>query len=243
MQRDHNNLSRYAALIDTERMVAAIDRAQGAVRELLHRCPGAAISLSGGKDSVAAAIIARSVAPAMPIVIAHPPNPLPYRQAHVADLKSYFGGRWIELPYGWDVDQVMRGRLSYPSGLKVRTLIGAGIDGYVLGLRAGESRARMINHRMRGTVYNTASGWRCLPVATWTAEQVIGIAAIFGAPIAEPYRLPLLGLHLDDIRDGTWWAHRVDATADDWMRRSYPSCHGDWARSAEITLVERKAVF
>lgn len=243
MQVDHNRLGDLAVLMETAQMARRLVAAQDVVRQALHHCPDLCVSISGGKDSVAAALIARSVSPSIPLVIAHPPNALPYRADHVRDLKAYFSGPWIDAPYDWEVDRVMDGLARYPAGLKVRTLVGLERPGYVLGLRVAESRARQIAYRKHGPVYRTATGWRCLPVARWTAEEVIALAVYYGAPIAEVYRLPLLGMQLDDIRDGTWWAHRTDMGADDWMRRNYPSCHALWERSAEIELAARRSEF
>lgn len=234
MQDDPNHLGQYAALIDTERMARKIVTAQDVVRRAIILCPDMAISLSGGKDSVAATIIARSVAPKMPILTATPPNPLPYRKDHMADLKSWFGGPWREVGYPWDVGSVLELRMKYPSRLKIKRLLAVCQPGYLLGLRLTESRAREINYRKNGAVYRTTTGWRCLPIATWTAEEVIGLAAFYGAPIAEVYRKPLLGLQLDQIRDGTWWAHKINANIDDWISRNYPSVHHLWEASCRI---------
>jgi hypothetical protein len=185
-------------------------------RELIHRwlaaCSRPYISCGGGKDSTATALLVRTEDDRVPIVCAHPPNPIPGRDEHVTVVRQYFGEPWIDMPYPWNVDAVLDGSEKYPESLKIKMLndlaIRYNFDGLAMGLRASESNGRRILAAVRGDLYNKKDGTKiCLPVLRWTADEVLALAASTGAPINPIYINTHLMPSYEVIRDGTWWPH------------------------------------
>lgn len=195
------------------------------VEDFLAMCKRPVISCGGGKDSTATAILARQVDPSIPVVCGDPPNPLSDREQHVQHLAAWLGGTFIRVPYAWDVKAVLAGQKRYPENLKIRVLSAwhraHAVDGVILGLRQSESRSRRIIYQAKGAVYHMQAGWRALPVAKMTAEEVLCVALLHDAPINPIYTRQKGDLCFEHIRDGTWWPHgSVDISS--WMLEYYP---------------------
>lgn len=64
-------------------------------------------------------------------------------------------------------------------------------DGAWTGMRADESRGRMLNCRMRGALYQLAidQRWIAQPLLWWTAQDVLAYAEDAGLPVHPHYRL------------------------------------------------------
>lgn len=195
------------------------------------------VSCGGGKDSTAIAILARKVKPGVPIMCADPPNPLPDREEHVKELLRWLGGRYVRIPYPWDVGKVLAGEEAYPEGLKIRVLSDwqkeHGVDGVVLGIRAEESKRRSLAVRSRGAVYQMSGGWRCLPICDFTAEESLCVALMADAPINPVYTRQDGTLDFNRIHDGTWWPHDGGDSLE-WMRLWYPDYAGLYAQALAV---------
>lgn len=220
------------------------DAALRRVEAFLEHVRNPVISCGGGKDSTAVALIARKIEPKIQIWCADPPNPFADRETHVKTLLEWLGGPCERFDYVWKVDAVLEGRERYPEGLKLRTLQRRhqerGVDGVILGVRASESKTRKLNLSRRGYVYETATGWRCQPIADMSAAESLCVALMSDAPINPVYTKQMGELDFDHIRDGTWWPHgKVDNSA--WMRRYYPEHYEDY-RAASLIYDGRRSV-
>ena len=67
----------------------------------------------------------------------------------------------------------------------------SGYRGTFCGMRAGESRGRLINRMVRGSLYQSTvdNTWMCLPIVDWSARDVFATAVARGLPICDHYRL------------------------------------------------------
>lgn len=195
------------------------------------------VSCGGGKDSTAIAILARQVKPDVPVMCADPPNPLPDREKHVAELLSWLGGPCVRIPYPWNVESVLAGEALYPEGLKIRVLSAwqqkHDVDGVILGIRAEESKRRSLAVRSRGAVYQMSGGWRCLPICDFTAEESLCVALMSDAPINPVYTRQDGTLDFNRIHDGTWWPHDGGDSLE-WMRTWYPDYAGLYAQALAV---------
>lgn len=195
------------------------------------------IACGGGKDSTAAAILARRVDPRIPIVCGDPPNPLSDREAHIIALASWLGGSFLRVPYAWDVRSVLDGQKPYPESLKMKVLAAwhkaHGVDGVIFGLRSEESRSRQALLRWKGAIYAMKAGWRCCPVGQMSAEEVLCVALLHDAPINPVYSRQKGNLNFNLIRDGTWWPHGYTDISG-WVREYYPEHYEDHIRAGQV---------
>jgi hypothetical protein len=107
-RRERGVLSRCLGWTRTIEFRRRLDEARRAVGEWLEQTDSPAVSVSGGKDSTLTLHLVREQCPDVVAVRADPPNPLPGREAHVTELERAAGGRWITVPYPWDVEAVLR---------------------------------------------------------------------------------------------------------------------------------------
>lgn len=202
-----------------------LERAKAAIWQMLAVCSKPVISCGGGKDSTALAILTRQIDPSVPLVCGDPPNPLSDREEHLQNLFAWLGGEIQRVPYSWDVAAVLAGKAKYPDNLKQRTLAAwhksHGVDGVFLGIRAAEARYRRLNFYSRGFVYQTRAGWRCQPLARFTADECLAVALLNDAPINPVYTRQKGECDFESIHDGTWWPHGLVSQAA-WMREYYP---------------------
>lgn len=243
-------LAKWSALGGSLTVQRKAATARRVIRSWLDQCSAPAICCGGGKDSTALLELVRSVDPSVPAVRADPPNPLPDRTGHVARLKAASGGEWIEIPYSWDVDAVLEGDERYPYGLKVRRMLdlwkGSGVDGVALGVRSAESKARRERLRRTGEVYRWGGITYCAPLASWTAEEVVGFTLHSNRlPLNPVYENTALAPPLNQIRDGTWWprasAHR--AGYGDFIVAHYPSVAPLYRRAISMAIEAETALW
>lgn len=238
-QRERDVASRCLGWTRTLEYQRMMSEARAAISRWLEFEPAPAVSVGGGKDSTLTLQLVREQAPDVVALRADPPNPLPGRGEHVESLQRAAGGRWIVVPYAWDVEAVLAAEQPYPDHLKIRQLVAAmraeGVTGVALGVRAAESRARAIHVARRGLMYQRQDGLRvCQPIARWTAEQVIGaLLATDRLPLNPVYsRLSSAPASLEHIRDGTWWpVHHSQRT---WLAACYPEVLADYDRAARL---------
>lgn len=227
-RRERDVLSRCLGWTRTLEYQRRLDEARAVISEWLTTTPAPAVSVSGGKDSTLTLLLVRDQCPEALAIRADPPNPLPGRSGHVAELEIAAGGEWMHVPYPWDVEAVLRGEQRYPAGLKIERLLdamrGRSVNGVALGVRAAESRTRSIHVARRGLLYQRADGLLvCQPLARWSAEQVIGaLLAADSLPLNPVYRrLSSAPASLEHLRDGTWWPVHYEQRR--WLETHYPS--------------------
>lgn len=213
------------------------EQAKRELEKFFSKVKNPVVSCGGGKDSTATAILARKVMPEAAILCADPPNPLHDREAHIRNLQAWMGGNFVRISYDWNVKAVLSGEIKYPEGLKMRVMLKYHrdnlVDGVVLGLRQSESRSRKLVFRSKGHVYQTQKGWRCIPVATFTAEEVLCVALLYDAPINQVYTRQRADMPFEYIRDGTWWPHGI-VDISQWMREYYPEHYEDHKKATFV---------
>lgn len=105
-----------------------------------------------------------------------------------------------------------------------------GVGGVLWGLRAAESRGRAARRNVSGPLYRCALGWRCSPVADWTALDVHAMLARCDAPIPPWYLCVDPGQDPMSIRTD-WWFSGPSCTTWAWLRRWWPDL---WRVAAEL---------
>lgn len=230
----------YAGTLQHARL---LEEARGAVRQWVAACRRPVVSVSGGKDSVLLLSICREIAPGIEAIRADPPNPLPDREQHVADVVTWSGGRWHVVDYPWDVEAVLAGDVPYPHDRKVTVLSAyqrvAGFDGVATGIRASESRQRAISVARHGLVLRRADGvWSCRPLARWSALDVLAEVERRDLPLNPVYRhtAGIARLDYERLRDGTWWPHTGghEVQVEEWINRYYPSVYPSFVRAVAL---------
>lgn len=101
-----------------------------------------------------------------------------------------------------------------------------GFDGVALGLRKGESNARLMSRVSNGLLYRRKrdDAWVCQPLGDWDWTDVFAYTATHKLPLHPIYSAPLLGLeHRGRIRL-SWWAstdykHHGELA---WLKAVYP---------------------
>ncbi len=228
------DLQKYAKTIQFRRK---LDHSCKVLDAFLCNTKNPVISCGGGKDGTAIALLAKLIGAHVPIVCANPPNPLPDRETHIKNLKQWLPEQWTDISYDWDVESVLSGRKEYPEGLKMRVLSEyqeqEAIDGVIFGIRARESRKREINLAAHGEIYKSKSGMRCQPIARWTAEESLCLALLMDAPI-NPVYIKMDGCgNLEQLHDGTWWAHGLQDKSG-WIKRYYPDYYDLYEQSIKV---------
>lgn len=246
LEENHNQkkLTDLLKLAKTLQFKKKVDESFRVAESFLDVVKNPVVSCGGGKDGTAIALIFKKIDPKIKILTAQPPNPLPDRNEHLKNLKSWLGDKnWIELDYDWDVDAVLAGKEKYPEGLKMKKMSqwakDEEVDGVIFGVRAAESRARTINYRKNGKIYKMKDGWRCQPIVDWSAEESICFTLLLGAPINPVYeKMGGIG-NLEQLRDGTWWPHGV-ADRGGWMKKYYPDFYDLYRKAETISILPAK---
>ncbi len=104
---------------------------------------------------------------------------------------------------------------------------GRGSPGVYLGLRAVESRGRLMNRRMRGLQYTKKSGETvCQPLADWEDIDVYAYCAANSVPLFAVYRCVRLHDEPGRVRV-SWWIVGTSALTGSavWLRAYYPSLY------------------
>lgn len=237
-QRTLIDCAKYAHTLEFERK---LNSSLETIERFMKCTKNPAISCGGGKDGTAVALLTQLIgATEIPIICADPPNPLPDREEHNNNLKNWLGRDWITVDYNWDTKAVLEGLEKYPDGLKMKKLSEYQrehkIDGILFGIRAAESRSRAFNLALRGEVYKIDAGWRCQPIARWSAEDSICLALLMDAPI-NPVYYKMQGCgNLEQLHDGTWWPHGLEDRSG-WIKKYYPDYYDLYERALKVESV------
>lgn len=114
----------------------------------------------------------------------------------------------------------------------IRAWLGSGYDLAFTGVRAAESRRRMIAARIHGEAYNTsvpAPHRKCEPLAWWTIEDVAAAIHYYGMPIHPIYDkrcLTHVPIRLGYVTAADWAADQAP-----FLRTNYPE---QFRRLAEV---------
>lgn len=171
----------------------AFERARGEVARALAAVPGEwAVSVSGGKDSVALLHVALSagwrgcifhfwtdeIPPENSVLAASRAAAagLPFHSVRIAGDFDFFTSRGSAVVMAGDDDErraMAAHERAYFAAIDAAT-DAAGYAGVFMGLRRQESRARSIHIAKRGTLYKAASrqSWTSLPLASWSGRDI-----------------------------------------------------------------------
>lgn len=207
---------------------AACQSRIGAALDVIRSHPGYALSVSWGKDSVAALILAASVWPGLTVLNARYPNPAErfadmdrVRDAALA-MPTLRGVNYIEVscPGEWCMYERAGRAFAEPETAEERDAARwwkagftsamraaqerAGCRGVMLGLRQDESWARRMNVATRGTSYTKRDGLNvALPMARMSGKDVWAVLVRTGAPWLRIYDI---APDRDTARSGFVWS-------------------------------------
>lgn len=188
-----------------------VERARSVVAEALAVGP-TAIMVSGGKDSVALLHLARQINPEIPAFFVNDGAQLPWTLEVIDRLRQmghaimtldtvislpdmyrkvgmlgYDGPDRLDGEWHWTTDDFRRVLIDEPSE-RVRDM---GYPVHLLGLRADESWARMVNRRAHGVIYGRKNGVTiACPLADWSGEDVFAFIVSHDLPLSPIYLQP-----------------------------------------------------
>ena len=189
-----------------------------------------AVSFSGGKDSSVIRLLAQQLQPDVPVVWSDGGLELPETLALMEVVQPAYHVQsvtwWHRFPAaGRSPEAVSKAALCRREGW----------DGYILGLRAEESRVRAINTAQRGLLYRVQTGeyagaWHCQPIARWSVLDVWAYLLTRGATYNAAYdRMDELGIPLERQRVGPPLDERaVAAGSMEVLRVGWPEQYAAW---------------
>lgn len=205
----------------------------------LAKNPRGFISWSGGKDSTAAVVLAKRIAPEIPVVffdsgIEYPEN-IEYLQKitdlldlnfHIIHTGDVLG---LIIEHAWydhyrdarDVGVSMREvKIEMPSA-RAHEIYG---PGRIWGLRADESNGRAALLRpTRGTTRYLNGQVACAPLWNWSSSDVTGFLSKEGIPENPIYtRLTEIGVPIKEQRAGALFDGGLDFGRITWLKRGWP---------------------
>lgn len=188
-----------------------VERSRQIIADAIRR--GLAIVFySGGKDSTALLHLARTVDPGIGAVFVDDGNQTPWTLEAIAAMRArgydiqtietmytipqmlrmvgwggYDGPERLEGEWHWSMPQWREVLVEEPSE-RVRD---AGYTVHLLGLRAEESRGRLMNRRAHGVIYERDNGTIvATPLADWSGEDVLAYCALHELPLSRVYLRP-----------------------------------------------------
>ena len=172
------------------------------IAEAVSRVPFV-VAWSTGKDSTAMCHLVRAIAPETPIIIQFDDCDWPSKRPYYERVCRAQGWACTEVEPDFSVwDRMRAGRIGEEDFCAqdhslTRDAFLAPLDaarrrhrcpGVFLGLRTAESRARRVHLATRGRLYQiTSGGWRCCPLAQWSAEDVFAYHVARGIEINPAY--------------------------------------------------------
>lgn len=225
-----------------------VERSLGIIREALEEEPASYVSWSGGKDSTVLLDLVRKIRPDIPIVHVRTDIEYPDCKEWVDQFiwERGLNVTILEPPSAWQVlveeggpfgqVNVATSRIDKECFFEplAKEAEAKGYRQVFLGLRAEESRARLINLRARGTRYYNQGRdlWTVLPLAWWSARDIFAYHVINDLPWEPIYDRVFLHPDPERIREG-WWTTGQTAYEHgmgDWLRYHYPDL---WRRAKE----------
>lgn len=221
-----------------------IERSLSIIRDALAQCQNPYVAWSGGKDSTAMLDLVMHVRPGIPALCVQSDLDLPDDIEVVRDGAERMGVNLTLIHpavSGWDVLRECGGpfgqvnvaaskldRLCFFEPLE-REVNARGYDLAFLGLRAGESRARLMNRRVRGVIYaNKSRGISvCTPIADWSGMDVYAYLASRALPINAVYGKDKFHPDPSRIREGWWIPGETTSMLGGvvWLRHYYPELY------------------
>lgn len=102
-------------------------------------------------------------------------------------------------------------------------------DGVFVGIRSGESRARLMNRKIKGlSYYNKGHGIRIFtPLGDWTGEDIFAYLVSRDLPINQVYNKTKFHPNPSRIREGWWVPGETSAQLGGvvWLKYYYPDLY------------------
>lgn len=242
--------------IETYRLLAGlpghrrrVERALEFVGAMLSQCRNPYVAWSGGKDSTVLLHLCMRVRPSIPAVCCQTDIDLPDNIEFVPRAAAEMGinltvirprvSAWEVLvetggPFGQvnvATSRLDRECFFEPIMALVRE---RGYDLVFLGLRGEESRARLLNRRVRGLSYRnqTHDITTATPIADWSGRDVMAYLVGNDIPINPVYSKTKFHPEPERVREG-WWVPGEKGAAHGgvlWLRYYYPELYQRLAR-------------
>lgn len=221
-----------------------VNAARAVVADAMCHGP-AAILVSGGKDSTALLHLARAVDPALPAVFVDDGAQTPWTCQVLGELRA-LGHTIVTLQttisvpemrrmvgmHGYDGPERLPGEWHWTRAHWREVLVeqpqrmirDMGYPVQLMGLRAEESRGRLMNRKRRGLLYGRANGITvATPLADWTGADVLAYCVTNELPLSPVYLQPgderrdrrrtATALMEDAAVQGEWQRLRVEQPA------------------------------
>lgn len=188
-----------------------VERARAIVREGMAHGP-AIVLFSGGKDSTALLHLCREMCPELPSVFVDDGAQLPWTYQTIDRIRAM--GHAVQVietvvSFPWMLKRVGMLGSSAPERLEgawhwspsqfrevlveepARRIRDMGYPVHLMGLRAEESRARLMNRKRRGVIYGRGNGITVVcPLADWDGIDVLAYCVTHDLPLSPAYLQP-----------------------------------------------------
>lgn len=191
-----------------------LTRALATITVALGRAKTPVIAYTSGKDSMAVLALVQRLAPATPAAWSDDELEYPETVAHMALLRQVAGDQLImtsgasqHAGWFWPWRDKPSFREPLPGMRRIKAeqddyLRTKGFDLTFLGLREEESQVRRewlrqarLEHGLPLYPVKSGTGWRCCPIADWSADEVHALLVGWGLPINPVYdRLTAIGI-------------------------------------------------
>jgi phosphoadenosine phosphosulfate reductase len=226
-----------------------VDKALGVIDTALAQCCNPYVAWSGGKDSTALLHLVQQRRPDIPAVCVQTDIELPDNleiveratrelRANLILVQPEVSAWQLVRRYGGPFGQVnvatsMLDRLCFFAPI-TQVVEERGFDAVFLGLRAEESRARLMNRRKRGLVYaNKGRGLlTATPLGDWSGVDVFAYLVSRNLPISSVYSKTKFHPEPERVREGWWLPGDFMASRGIviWLRYYYPDLYDRLAR-------------
>lgn len=211
------------------------------IMEFLQQCKAPYVSFSGGKDSSVIADMANKIKPGIKVIhIRNKELDIPGNLKNVKQIKKSLGSN-LEIvesqANGWEIlkeqDSLFNQFNRSTSKLNQKCFFEPlknkvkkeGYDGHIMGLRADESRARRMNFRFNGYIYERKNGMKvCCPIAHFSGIDVFAYLYDNDIPLHDVYSKTELGNLPERLRVG-WWPPGEKTSKHGyctWLKYYYP---------------------
>lgn len=235
------NIEKYRLNSQLKSYKKNLDNAIRIVKEALSKNIAWYVAWSGGKDSTVLAHLINSIFPGMPIWSEKDDCDFPGEIDYVEKVAKKYGFNltihkpnellWEFIKNGnIDICEDLHSRSTQLSDKYFYSAIEKQekkYDGVFLGLRVEESRARLRNYGIRGSIYQRKNGkYTCCPLALWSGTDIFSYLVVNDIPILDIYYKTKYHKSSEDIRKA-WMLPSKQACRGycAWLRYYYPEMY------------------
>lgn len=219
-----------------------VERSKKVIREFLAMDNKPHVSISGGKDSTVLMHLVWSIKPDIKFVSEKDDMDFPEEMGYMEGLRERYNLNLdiISPPVKlWDVitnhdfleDIHSKGTSfsdKYFYDLLKKYKKDNGYNAVLMGLRAKESKQRLMNFKKRGYIYYNKQWqeWVCNPLSLWTATDIFAYLFMYDIPILPVYFKTMFVDSPEDIRK-SWIlpSHQSSQGQVQWIKHYYPEIY------------------